>query len=147
MVSINNEREPAQRLASLVGEQGVVPDALVNKYAAALAEVFLTNGYGVACAADPIYRDLIERLDSGQAGLMLRTFTMAHVATKLQYPLPRQQWETLLTLIEPKLTSRSDRDLLAAIRAYSGSPHTLRLDSEIQHRLGSRRAGRPRRAA
>jgi hypothetical protein len=140
--NFHNEYSPARTLNALVGEQGDVPDSVVEKYTVTLVEVFLTNGYGSSFAADPYYRAMIERLDSRQAGRALRTFLIPTIAARLNQRLPQRQWATLLDMLEPKLTSRRDRDLLQGIRAHTGSPGKLYLDSKIKQLLAQRR---PRR--
>jgi hypothetical protein len=114
----------------------------VDKYTATLVEVFLSNGYGISRAADPVYRSLIQRFSADQAGRALRAFTGAPIAAKLHQSLPQRQWATLLDTLEPKLTSRRDRDLLAAIRAHTGSPGNLHLDADIGKLLDSQRPPR-----
>jgi hypothetical protein len=142
-----NEPAPARALNALVGDQGDVPDAVVDKYTRTLVEAFLSNGYGISHAADPIYRSMIERFSAGHAARALRSFTAAPVAAKLNQRLPQRQWETLLDMLEPKLTSRRDRDLLDAIRAYTGSPGNLALDAGIRKLLGTRSGRRARRSS
>ena len=137
-----NEAPPARALDGLIGEQGDVPDAVVDKYTTALVEVFLSNGYGVSHAADPIYRSLIERFSASEAGGALRSFTQAPISAKLHQTLPQRQWATLLDILEPKLTSRRSRDLLAAVRAHKGSPGDLHLDAGIRTLLRPKRPSR-----
>jgi hypothetical protein len=120
-----NEPSPARALEAFVGERGEVPDGVVARYTAALVEVFLSNGHGVAFSADPIYTRLLERLDSRQAGLALRAIRSPAIATKLQYSTGQQQWSKLLGLLAPKLTRRSDRELLDAVQGYDGPLYRL----------------------
>lgn len=101
-----------------------------------LVYVFLTNGHGSSWAADPIYKDLISKFDTVQAGIALRTFAESAISSRLQHPLAREKWAELLDLIEPKLTGRLDRTLLDAVREFSGTPDQLILDSEIKRQLG-----------
>ena len=139
---LNNEPSPARALEAFVGERGEVPEGVVARYTAALVEVFLTNGHGVAWSADPIYTRLLERLDSRQAGLALRAGRNPAIATKLQYPLGQEQWTKLLALA-PKLTRRSHRELLAAIESYEGPLYRLPQTRTVQVLLDSQRAARP----
>lgn len=134
-----NEPSPARALEAFVGERGDVPEGVVARYTAALVEVFLTNGYGVAFAADPIYTRLLERLDSRQAGLALRAIRNPAIAAKLQYPIGQQQWPKLLGLLAPKLTRRSDRELLDAIQSYDGPLHRLPQARSVQPLLDPQR--------
>ncbi len=133
----------ARQLETLVGDKGEIPVALSSKYVKALVEAFLTNGNGVAWSADPVYRRLLERLGTRQASLALRAFTDPTIASRLQTSIARGQWKDLLDLLEPKLTRHDDRELLEAIRAFTGTPDQLRSDSRIV-RLASPPRVRPR---
>jgi hypothetical protein len=134
-----NEPSPARALEAFVGERGDVPDGVVPRYTAALVEVFLTNGHGVAFSADPIYTRLLERLDSRQAGLALRAIRNPAIAAKLQYQIGQQQWAKLLELLAPKLTRRSDRELFDAIQNYDGPLYQLPQAKAIQPLLETQR--------
>lgn len=127
-----NEPSPARALEAFVGDRGEVPPAVVARYTAVLVEVYLTNGYGVAHGADAVYRRLLERLDSVGASLALRSIRNPAIATKLQYPIAQKQWSELLELLGPKLTRRSDRELLKAIQSYSGPLGRLPNDRKVQ---------------
>jgi hypothetical protein len=123
------EGAPARQVEALVGSQGSVPEAVARKYVRTIVECFLGNGHGVSWAAEPIYRRLLERLDSRAASRALRAFTSEAISSLLRFDIPRRQWTELLEILESKLTRRSDRDLLAYIRGFSGTPDQLRLDS------------------
>ncbi|WP_410673200.1 hypothetical protein [Amycolatopsis sp. cmx-4-68] len=141
----------AQRLLNLVGKYGQVPAGVGPTYVRQLVYVFLTNGNGIAWSADPIYKELIGKFDTGQAGIALRIFSDSKIASRLQHDLPRTKWAELLDLIAPKLTGRRDRTLLDAVRAFNGTPDQLKLDSGIKQQLNvggprakaRRQAGRP----
>lgn len=109
-----NEPNVTRRLLDLVGRYGHVPAQASRGYVYTIIYVFLTNGHGVAWLADPLYNDLISRFDSGQAAIALRSFAQTVISSRLQYELPRTKWVELLDLIEPKLTGRRDRALLAS---------------------------------
>jgi hypothetical protein len=131
-----NEVPPARQLNTLIGDQGDLPDAVADRFVAALVEAFLTNGYGASHGAEGYYLAMIGSLSSQNASRALRTFTLPVVSSKLQQSLPARKFGELLDHLEPKLTSRTDRDLLAAIRDYSGSLHNLPYDAEIKRLLG-----------
>jgi hypothetical protein len=133
-----NEPSPARRLEELVGAHGELPDGMRTKYVTTLVEVFLTNGHGIAYAADSIYRRLLEALDVMGASLALRTFDNPTIASRLQNRLPCQKWDELLDIVEPKLTGRRDRELLAAIREFGGTPDQLHRDSRMRRLLDDR---------
>ncbi|MEU1880894.1 hypothetical protein ABZ470_26605 [Streptosporangium sp. NPDC020072] len=119
------EPPAAQRLKDVVGRYGDIPDQLAFNYVGNLVNVFLTNSYGVAWNAEPIYIELIGRFNSLQAGLALRSFMIKNIRLKLTDQLPRAKWLDLLNLISPKLTSRSDRSFLETVRAFKGTPDQL----------------------
>ncbi|MEG8178079.1 hypothetical protein GZH49_05960 [Nocardia terpenica] len=125
------EPAPARQLEQLIGERGQVPTGLATKYVKTLVEVFLTNGHGVCWAADQIYIKLIERLNSIQAQIALRSFTDQTISSRLQTEIARSKWTELLALLEPKLTNRVDRDLYTAIRNFTDSADKLRNSPEI----------------
>lgn len=140
-----NEPSAARRLQALAGRHGQVPNGFNTTYVRQLVYVFLTNGHGASWAADPIYKDLISKFDTVQAGIALRTFTDSAISSRLQHALSKEKWGELLDLIEPKLTGRRDRTLLDTVRKFNGTPDQLILDSEIKRQLGLRktRSGKP----
>lgn len=125
----------ARKLAELVGQLGSVPDSLTGKYVLTLVKVFLTNGNGTAWNAEPYYTELIGKFDPDQASIALRSFTDKDIAPKLERKLGREHWERLLTMIGDKLTAHSERDLLEAIRSFSGRPDQLAGDADIKRLL------------
>jgi hypothetical protein len=132
MNNFHAEASHARRLEALTGTQGSIPEAVRNPYARTLVEVFLGNGYGISWAADPSYRRLLQLLDGPAARIALRMFLDLSISSLLSTSKARDQWEDLLDILEPKLTSTSDRNLLAAIRAFTGSPDQLRQDTTIK---------------
>ena len=140
-----NEPAPARLVASLVTESGEVPEAVEAKYVRTLVEVFLGNGSGIAYSADGTYRTLLRRLSAGQARRALRAFMDPTISSRLSTPPARNQWPDLLDIIEPKLTRSSDKDLLTALRSFTGSPDQLRLDSRISALAAPKKGVRRRR--
>lgn len=130
--NFHTEPSPARTLAGLIGDRGEVPADVERKYLRTLVEVFLGNSYGVSRAAVPIYDDLLERLDPAQAGLALRTFMEPTISVKLWSSVGKKQWKELLEVLEPKLTSPADRNLIQAIQGFTGTPDKLSSDSAIQ---------------
>jgi hypothetical protein len=129
--NFSTEPGPARQLEALVGERGDVPRALSTKYAKTMVEVFLTNGNGVSWAADPIYRRMLERLDTQQARIALRAFADPIISSRLQTTVAREKWQELLDLLESKLTRRTDRDLFVAVGEFPGKPDELRSNTRI----------------
>lgn len=133
-----NEAAPARQVAALVGDRDI-PGGSAAKYVALLVELFLGNGHGVATAAEPIYRALLENLDPANASRALRQFARPAIASLLRTSSARRQWNQLLDILEPKLTRRSDRALMDAIRAFSGTPDKLASDTAIKQLIKPRR--------
>lgn len=130
-----NEPPIARRLRDVVGQNSAIPASLNRKYVLNLANVFLTNGNGVAVSADPIYQELIEKFTPEQASLALRSFTDSDVVAKLHRPLSQQKWSQLLQIIEHKLTGRNERELLNAVQDFTGPPSQLAKDAGIKLQL------------
>jgi hypothetical protein len=74
---------------------------------------------------------MLSALNPRQAGRALRAFTDPAIASVLWSSTGRRQWETLLRLLEPKLTLPADRALYDAVRAFTGPPDRLALDPAI----------------
>lgn len=75
---------------------------------------------------------MLARFSPADAGLAFRWFMDPVYSSLLGSRVGRQQWAQLLDILEPKLTSTTDRGLMAAIRAFPGNPDQLRLDSNIR---------------
>lgn len=132
MRNFAEEPPAARRLKDVVGRHGDIPEQVTRSYVRHLVYVFLTNGYGVAWNAEPIYRELIGRFDGHQAAIALRSFTHSHIRLRLQDDLPRKKWKELLDLIDPKLTGRGDRAFLDTVRTFRGTPDRLYQDTKIK---------------
>ncbi|MFF6823682.1 hypothetical protein [Streptomyces longwoodensis] len=137
--NFHTEAAPANALAVLVGQYGNVPTPVEGKYILTLVEAFLGNNWGPSYAAEPSYEGLLSSLTSAQAGRALRSFMDPTISAKLWQDTVRVQWDKLLTILEPKLTSRSDRELFNAVRGFTGTPDRLRQDTKIA-RLASPKA-------
>jgi hypothetical protein len=135
--NFHTEPAPARRLNSLAGEH--VPQAAQAPYVAALVEVFLTNGNGVAWSADPYYRDMISRFTPEEAEMAMRELFDETVQSRLRWEIPSRKYAELLDLLDPKITRPVARDLMATIRGFNGSPSELSKDSNLKRlcaRLG-----------
>lgn len=111
-----NEPPLARQLANIIGKHGAVPPQLNYAYIRTLVTVFLTNGNGEAWNADPIYVELIKKLDAKQTYLALTSFREDSIKSKLQFPLCKRKFETMLDLLEPNITSDGVRSLLKDIK-------------------------------
>ena len=85
-------------------------------YIRTLVTVFLTNGNGEAWNADPIHVELIKKLDAKQTYLALTSFREDSIKSKLQFPLCKRKFETMLDLLELNITSDGVRSLLKDIK-------------------------------
>lgn len=133
-----NELPAARRVANLAGDQGNIPEPVKAQYVSTLVKTFLGNNSGVSWAAAEIYSALLQQLDGNAAGRMLRSFMDPDVSYRLSSRIGQDQWRELLDIVEPKLTSQTDRALLDAIRAFSGTPDKLRLDTTITKKAKQR---------
>ncbi len=127
-----NEPAPARRVLDLAGEKGDVPDLVRERYIHVVIDCFLGNGYGVSAAAEVSYEKMLARFSSADAGVALRLFMNPVYSSLLTSSVGRTQWGRLLDILEPKLTSTTDRNLMAEIRAFTGNPDQLRLDTRVK---------------
>jgi hypothetical protein len=127
-----NEPAPARRLAELAGNNGDIPDPVRGRYVRTLTECYLGNGHGVSSAALPYYDQMLRAFSPADASIALRMFTEPAISSLLVSTTGRNQWSALLDILEVKLTSNTDRQLLAAIRAFPGTPEKMRLDTGIK---------------
>lgn len=127
-----NEPTPARRLLDLAGEKGDVPDAVRERYIRVVVDCFMGNGYGVSAAAEVSYKKMLARFSSPDAGIALRLFLDPVYSSLLSGQVGQAQWSDLLDILEPKLTSTIDRNLMAAIRGFTGTPDKLHLDTKIK---------------
>jgi hypothetical protein len=132
MNNFYTESAPARRVLDLAGEKGDVPEIVRDRYVRLAIECFLGNGYGVSTGALPLYELMIARFSSSDASIVIRLFLDPICSSLLSTAVGRQQWGLLLEVLEPKLTSNTDRSLTAAIRGFTGNPDQLRLDSKIK---------------
>jgi len=131
MNNFYNEPPIARRLQVLVGSQGV-PPSVRSKYVATLIEVALGRRSGVAWSADPIYRSLIGTFTPDEARLALLAYALVPIASKLQFSGPRERYEEILELLEPKLTDRPSRELFEAVRQFAGPRENMSLDANLR---------------
>ena len=120
----------ARRLLLLTGEP--VPDSVKVPYVGALVEVFLTNGNGVAWAADPHYVEMISRFDPSESEQALVILFDPIISSTLRWEPAQLKYVELLDLLEPKLTRPAARDLMEGIRSFSSSPSDLPKDSSLK---------------
>jgi hypothetical protein len=131
--SDNFYHEPpfARVLQDLISQTGSVPRQIRNDYVFSLVEVFITNGYGVAWNAEPIYIDLIKRFDSTQAIVAILSFSQNRIASKLQLELCEKKFKVLLQILKVKVTSPIVKELISDIENFGNSLDKLRTDEKI----------------
>lgn len=120
-----------RRLESLVGDKGLIPPAVLVIYVEGLVEVFLTNGHGVANAAEPTYRRLLSHLDSHGALLAVLSFRKPGISSKLQFPLAQTKFLEVVELAKTKTTSPQAIDILNIVAAYKAPLKTMRSDTKL----------------
>jgi hypothetical protein len=127
----------ARRLESLVGDKGQVPVQVAERYVEALAEVYLTNGHGVAWAAEPIYQRLLGRLDGTQALLAALAFRKINITSKLQFSLSQEKYREIVALAKTKVSSPQGIDILALIEGYKPPLQHLRSETKLMEKVGA----------
>ena len=127
-----NEPPFASQLQRIVGDSPKIPKAINKKYVLTLVEVFLTNGYGEAWFADPIYIQLLSKLDSHQANIAILSFNNIEIASKLQFSICSNKFIELIKIIEPIITSPPVKELIKKIENFSGGLENLRNDKFIK---------------
>ncbi|WP_446666629.1 hypothetical protein [Flexivirga sp. B27] len=132
MNNFYNEPVPARRVLNLAGEQGDVPVSIRQAYVRTVVDCYLGNGYGVSSSALPHYQQMVARFSSQDAGNALLLCMDPIYSSLLGTTVGKRQWNELLDALEPKLTSTTDRNLMAGIRSFTGSPDQLRLDSTMK---------------
>jgi hypothetical protein len=95
-------------------------------------DCYLGNGYGVSSSALPYYQQMAARFSSEDAGDALLLCMDPVYSSLLGTRVGKYQWGELLDALEPKLTRTTDRNLMAGIRSFTGSPDQLRLDTNIR---------------
>jgi len=120
----------ARRLESLVGDKGLIPATVAEPYVEGLVEVLLTNGHGVAWAAEPTYQRLLAKLDATQALLAVLSFRKLHISSRLQFSLSQQKYRELVALAKTKVTSPQGIDILNIIESYK--PPLANMSSETK---------------
>jgi len=132
-----NEPTFAKQLYRIVGETPKVPKALNRKYVYTLVETFLTNGNGVAGAAEPIYIELLSKLNSFQANVAILSFNDTQISSKLQFSLCQSKFRELIDLIKPIVTTPAIKDLIEKIDKFTGRLDNLKNDKLIKTSVDS----------
>lgn len=138
MNNFYNEPVPARRVLNLAGEKGDVPESVREVYVRTVIDCYLGNGYGVSNAALTYYEQMVARFSPRDAGYAMRLCMDPVYSSLLGTHVGGVQWGQLLDALEPKLTSTTDRNLMAGIRAFNGTADQLRLDTGIKKLAAAR---------
>ncbi|MFC1965799.1 hypothetical protein ACFLWI_02475 [Chloroflexota bacterium] len=135
-----NEPPMAKELSRLVGPTRSIPRQVQNDYIFCLVEVFLTNGNGIAWNAEPTYKNLLDLFDQRQALLAVASFTQTAISSRLQFPLCREKFKELISIMESKVSAPAIKEFINKIKTHSGQPATLKDDSAIKREIQSLKA-------
>jgi hypothetical protein len=127
-----NEPPFANQLSRIIGDPPKVPKAINRKYVYALVETFLTNGNGVTGGAEPIYLDLLSKLNSLQANIAVLSFNDTKISSKLQFNLCQRKFRELIDLMKPIITTPPIKELIDKIDDYKGRLDGLKNDKQIK---------------
>jgi hypothetical protein len=127
-----NEPTFARQLHNIIGQGGVLPKTIRKTVVLGIVKVFLTNGNGVASAAEPYYIEMIKKFNQAEALLALLSFFDEQIASSLQFSLCKIKYDELLGLLKGKLSISATKELFEEIKRYSGKLDSMRNDSRIK---------------
>lgn len=140
MSNFYSEPAFARQLSSLIGQAGNLPIQVKNTYVLGVVEVYMTNGNGVAWNAEPYYTELINKFSQDEAIIAMLSFTVEHIASRLQFSLCQQKYRELLDLIKGKISSPAALEVLDSIQSYSGPLDKMGSDSRMKQKVQSMNA-------
>jgi hypothetical protein len=132
-----NEPTFARQLYRIVGDPPKLPKALNRKYVYTIVETFLTNGNGVAGYAEPIYIELLSKLNSLQANIAILSFNDTTISSKLQHSLCAKKFRELIEILKPIITTPAIKDIVEKIDKYTGRLENLKHDKPIKTSVDS----------
>ncbi len=135
MSNFYSEPSFARQLSGLIGQAGNIPKQVRNTYVWGIVEVYLTNGNGVAWNAEGYYTDLINKFSQDEAIIAMLSFTVEHIASRLQFPLCQQKFRELINLIRGKISSPAALEVLEAIGNYGGPLDKMGSDSSMTRKI------------
>jgi hypothetical protein len=106
-------------------------------YVSAIVEAFLTNGNGVAWAADEHYTAMISRFGPIEAEMALLMLFDPDISSKLRWTPARKKFAELMHVLPSKVTRPAASDLVDAIQSFSAGPEKIAIDGELK-RLGAK---------
>ena len=132
-----NEPTFARQLYRIVGDPPKLPKALNRKYVYTIVETFLTNGNGVAGYAEPIYLELLSKLNSLQANIAVLSFNDTTISSKLQHSLCAKKFRELIEIIKPIITTPAIKDIIEKIDKFTGRLENLKHDKAMKTSVDS----------
>ena len=135
--SMNNfygEPTIAKQLSMYIGNIQI-PKQCYFEYVNTLVNVYLTNGYGVSWSAEPIYIDLIQKFDQEMSLIAILSFTQDEISSKLQFPLCKDKFITMLNLIKPKITSSAIIEIIDKLIEFKEALHKLKNDTKFNEKI------------
>ena len=135
--SMNNfysEPTIAKQLSMYVGSIQI-PKQCYFEYVNTLINVYLTNGYGVAWSAEPIYIDLIQKFNQEMSLIAILSFTQDNISSKLQFSLCKDKFVSMLDLIKPKITSVAIVEIIDKLVDYKEALHKLKNDTKFNEKI------------
>lgn len=133
--NFHSEPPLARELQRLVGNGGTMPPQVDTTYIYGLVEVFLTNGFGTAWAAEPIYIELLTKLNPDQALVAALSFQEPEIATSLQRSLCKEKYLELLEMMRGIVTAPAVKELIDEIKTYRGPFFRMREDTAFMRKL------------
>lgn len=128
-----NEPAFAKQLLRIIGQPMKIPKSVEKKFVMAIVETFLTNGKGIAVAANEVYTEILSGLDSHQANIAALAFTDSKIASRMQFSLCERKFKELIETIKPSITSPPVNDLIKYIsEEHKGKPSNLMLDKTVK---------------
>ena len=124
-----------RELSRLVGETGKVPEQVERNYVLGIVEVFITNGYGVAWNAEPIYKKLINLFNTNQASIASFAFTNSEISSHLQFDLCAKKFKELLLLAQSKVTAPAIKEFIQKLLKYTGPLDRMKDDKTIKDQI------------
>lgn len=135
--SMNNfygEPTIAKQLSMYIGNNQI-PKQCYFEYVNTLVNVYLTNGYGVAWSAEPIYSDLIQKFDQEMSLIAILSFTQDDISSKLQFSLCKDKFISMLNLIKPKITSNAIIEIIDKLIEFKEALHKLKNDTKFNEKI------------
>lgn len=94
-------------------ENSIIPKQIESRYVKVLVFVYLTNGYGIAWNAEPIYEKLIKDFTPFQAKSALVSCSLPWINSKLcNFKLCEDKFIEIINMIEIKIPEGKFQDLL-----------------------------------